>query len=503
MPVGKRIYLNSNLDEYRWFNVSRSWRDDGMNINFDDDDNRYDGWDTDVEYVMTDHGLERTNSNLRSDSEQPEKPLRRVSMAPVRRALPLLLLAAVAAGAVMPAVVRADYEETERRLKAVGVDDDLRAGVHRAIDRAVAWFAVRQISDGSWLDPGTWAGGWGTRTALTTISALAVRHAGTPAAREVAGKAVRFLFERREARDEAVNFVYTAGLASMLLLADASYPKVHGVIATGLATAQDARTGWFGYVGHAEGYASPSVRDLVQLSTTQFAALGLWAAARHGIETPRDVWVRHARGLIAAQTKDGSWAYVPNPKLAGYSTGTFMGLANLLLCERQLGDLSADPDLAKHLLAAKMLALAALRRDVPRILASVQEGQGAWSYEGERWSYYGLYALEKACIFAGIERIGDRGWYEEGARGLLALQEKDGGWGIGSYRSVGTRYPARSDVLSTAFALLFLLRASEVYRPETPSPVDVPKTRVVTGAGSGSPSPESPAPSPLPNAPPK
>ncbi len=413
----------------------------------------------------------------------------------------LLALQAALTGA--PARAHADYEETERRLKTVGVDDALRADVHRAIDRAVAWFAERQISDGSWLDPGTWAGGWGSRTALSAISALAVRHAGTPAAREVSAKALRFLFVRQKTRDEVVNFVYTAGLASMLLMADGSYPKVHETIAQGIASALDARTGWFGYCGRLNGFIVPSVPDVVQLSSTQFAALGLWAASRRGFEAPKDLWIRHARGLVATQTKTGSWAYVPNPALPGYSTGTFMGLANLLLCERQLGDLSADPELAKRLLAAKTLGLGALRRDAAAILDSLAAGRdGSWSYEGERWSYYGLYAMEKACIFAGIEKLGDVGWYEQGARGLLAMQEKDGGWGIGSYRANGTRFPARSDVLSTAFALLFLLRASEVYRPETPSPVDAPRERPVTPAPQPLPGEPSRPPAPAPGPPP-
>jgi hypothetical protein len=75
------------------------------------------------------------------------------------------------------------------------------------------------------------------------------------------------------------------------------------------------------------------------------------------------------------------------------------------------------------------------------VLESLAAGRdGSWSYEGERWSYYGLYAMEKACIFAGIERIGDVGWYEQGARGL-SDQEKDGG--SCSYRAT-QRYPARA-----------------------------------------------------------
>src|SRR5664279_4878707 len=76
MPVGKRIFMSANLDEYHWFTINRKWRNNGINIDFDDDEYRYEGWDSDAEYIMTEHGLERTDRNSRSDGEQPEKPER-------------------------------------------------------------------------------------------------------------------------------------------------------------------------------------------------------------------------------------------------------------------------------------------------------------------------------------------------------------------------------------------------------------------------------------------
>ena len=76
MPVGKKIFMSSNLDEYRWFSINRKWRNNGINIDFDDDEYRYDGWDSDAEYVMTEHGLEKTDRSFHSDEEQPEKPER-------------------------------------------------------------------------------------------------------------------------------------------------------------------------------------------------------------------------------------------------------------------------------------------------------------------------------------------------------------------------------------------------------------------------------------------
>jgi len=76
MPVGKKIFMNANLDEYHWFTINRKWRNNGFNVDFDDDEYRNDGWDSEVEYIMTENGLERSDRNSRSDGEQPEKPER-------------------------------------------------------------------------------------------------------------------------------------------------------------------------------------------------------------------------------------------------------------------------------------------------------------------------------------------------------------------------------------------------------------------------------------------
>jgi phage shock protein PspC (stress-responsive transcriptional regulator) len=77
MPVGKRIFMSANLDEYHWFTINRKWRNNGINIDFDDDEYRYDGWDSDAEYIMTEHGLEKSDRTFQNDREQPEKPERK------------------------------------------------------------------------------------------------------------------------------------------------------------------------------------------------------------------------------------------------------------------------------------------------------------------------------------------------------------------------------------------------------------------------------------------
>ncbi len=409
------------------------------------------------------------------------------------------LLAAVCLLATGPArPARADYDETERRLAVAGVDADLRARIHQGIDRGVECLAKRQIGDGSYLDPAAMGGL--NRDGVTVLCALALRHAATPAAREPLARAMKYLFDaRREPRDALVNEVYSAGLAAMLLMGDASREKEARRTGAGIVHGQDLRTGWWGYFNGGDGSPS-SAHDMIQLSTTQFAGLGLCASVKSGVAVPRTTWDRHARGLATSQTADGSWGYMPAGK-AGYPTGTFMGLANLLLAEAALGDLTGDPDLLRAVGIAKRKGLVALARDGAAVLDALADGgTGAWAIGGASWSYYGLYALEKACIFADVERCGDVAWYPVGAEGLLRLQGTDGGWGGVVDGPAGRQVYRRSDLVSTAFALLFLLRSAESFHPTTPSPIDTPRPKVTTPTD---PPPAVPPPAPTPPAKPR
>jgi phage shock protein PspC (stress-responsive transcriptional regulator) len=75
MPVGKRIFLKGNLDDYKWFNMnSKRWRNNGVDIEWNDsDDEDANSWDTEVEYIMTVNGLERTNKNYKDNDDNEEQ----------------------------------------------------------------------------------------------------------------------------------------------------------------------------------------------------------------------------------------------------------------------------------------------------------------------------------------------------------------------------------------------------------------------------------------------
>lgn len=68
VPVGKQIRMDRSLEEFYWFDLSRNnWRNHRDNRDWNDDwnndnDNDSYSWSNGVDYVMTDHGLERTAS---------------------------------------------------------------------------------------------------------------------------------------------------------------------------------------------------------------------------------------------------------------------------------------------------------------------------------------------------------------------------------------------------------------------------------------------------------
>jgi hypothetical protein len=70
--------------------------------------------------------------------------------------------------------------------------------------------------------------------------------------------------------------------------------------------------------------------------------------------------------------------------------------------------------------------------------------------KGQGKAYYFLFSLERVAVAYGLERIGNKDWYEWGANHLLRHQGADGGW-TGEFEAAGS---------DTCFAILFLRRAN-------------------------------------------
>jgi hypothetical protein len=392
----------------------------------------------------------------------------------VTRGLLVLLFLALAA----PRLARADgTEETEYRLKTAGIDAALRTRIHAGIDRAVDRLRAFQGK----------RGGVGVHVGQTVLVALALRHAGTPSAREGAQKVLDALRAEKSKNASVVASTYEAGITAMLLHADRSLPELRRTIHERLATGPGASGYW--------GYESAGSR-VGNLSTAQYGALGLWASERGGAVPALTPWETHLRALIRYQRPNGSWSYAPGSATGGavahsYPTGTLMGYANLVLASRALAEAIAEDDsLLVETTIARARAEAALRRDVQWMLAT----SNVPTIVGSQ-ALYSLFALEKACVFSGGADVGGVAWYREGAVLLLDNQRKDGGWPEYALRGDGRSAAGRSTPVGTSFGLLFLLRASESYRPTTPRPVD--RAPTITGA-EAPPEPSDVAPRPPP-----
>ncbi len=127
-----------------------------------------------------------------------------------------------------------------------------------------------------------------------------------------------------------------------------------------------------------------------------------------------------------------------------------MGLAGLCLAEAALQGNVEDAPLLKRVAVARLKGIAALRRDVDAQLDALRPPKGGVApfLDG-----YSLYALEKACVFAGIEQVEGGSWYVRLAEAIVALQDEDGAW-------------AR-DPIRTSFFVLFLARSPERSSPVT------------------------------------
>ncbi|MHC4606700.1 MAG: VWA domain-containing protein [Planctomycetota bacterium] len=167
-------------------------------------------------------------------------------------------------------------------------------------------------------------------------------------------------------------------------------------------------------------------------SVTQFAILGLHAAARCGHEIPAVTWERCLKTMKERHEKElGGWGYG-----IGETTGsmTCAGVCTIALCRHYLG--KGKPLEDEHL----QKGLAWLGKNF-----TVEKNPPE-----EDWHLYYMYSLERTGVFCATEFFGDHEWYAQGAKWFVENQAENGSWS-------GRR---ESEILGTGFALLFLTRAT-------------------------------------------
>jgi len=192
-----------------------------------------------------------------------------------------------------------------------------------------------------------------------------------------------------------------------------------------------------GYTYTSSGGAANATYDN---SNAQMALLGVWAAARRGVDVPPAYWSRAERYWLEQQQPDGGWGYRTHPRTLQaktYGSMTAAGLASLFIC-------------FDNLRAEKFVRCAASAENEPIAKALAWMGKSFLAHENPRkgveWYYYWLYCAARVGLASGHKYFGAHDWYAEGRRELLACQNGDGSWGYGER------------IVETAFALMFIVR---------------------------------------------
>ena len=267
-----------------------------------------------------------------------------------------------------------------------------------------------------------------------------------------------------------------------------------------------------------DGSWSYSKNGGADLSVTQYAILGLWAAERAGAKVPKDVWGRSAKFFVKAQRDDGGFPYQawragnPTMNMTAAALGS-MAITRMHLPkgggssdrrkepdaptavvggEEEATDITAElvvrygifrpvDEEAERLAEEARLAEAnappveeepdaADRADETTVRAGSMDGPigRATGWLNQRFGVkndlprhlsYWYYTLERAASLTDRTEMGGQDWYTVCADFLLTEQASDGHW------LVSTQYPKAGD---TAFVVLFLSRPTQKYSKAKP-----------------------------------
>jgi hypothetical protein len=334
----------------------------------------------------------------------------------------------------------------------------LKPTIDKAIGDGVESLFDAQLRDGSWGVTHDHVGG------QTALCAYALLKCGVPISHPSLQRAFGFL--------DGITPTRTYSVGCMLLAYGATDNPDHKARMRELLAIMvrfQHKHGTYGYPHNAP-----------DLSNTQYAALGLWAANKSGLKVPPQLWDRLAKGTIAhqeafrmakvtitnrtgvSQREVAGFQYRANgSKTANNATGTMTtaGVSILKICEIGLGK-KLKGKARKEFNRAMEAGLSWL--DVYFSVKSDQKPKA----RGGQWLLYYLYGMERVGGLTRREQFGEHWWYVDGAKEVLRRQ-KNGGWG---------------KAYDTCFALLFLRRAT-ITAPMTGAGAGGGRTRHLFAAG--------------------
>ncbi|MCY2934086.1 MAG: DUF4159 domain-containing protein [Planctomycetota bacterium] len=327
--------------------------------------------------------------------------------------------------------------------RAQAIKDVRQEDVERSIREGIRFLKSRQKADGSWSQPGFEQ----HNTGVTSLVTLALLTAGEDPKLAQIQKALAYL---RQYRAEDLDSVYAVSLQTMALAA--AEPEADKVRLTAnvqwLENAQikpNDRISWAGTWSYTGKKTSQGDN-----SNTQYALLGLNAASEVGIPVRPEVWKLARDYWTQTQTRSGGWAYTPSSTgetgsmtCAGISSMIITGLRRYQGTERLLGD--------------RIEGCGAGGFD-RRVQAGIDWLSNRFTVRANPgspvgiWRYYYLYGVERAGRLSGTRYFGKNDWYREGARELVAEQDRLQGFWRGSDNI------EKDPLIATSFALLFLAK---------------------------------------------
>jgi hypothetical protein len=307
--------------------------------------------------------------------------------------------------------------------------------------------------------------------ARRTLTVLAMYKAGIPKDSPLVKETVNEIVSRCQGETYVPggDHIYQAGVeATFLADLDAQAHRAElSLLRDYLIKQQLENGGWDYPQGHGPGCNGDT-------SVTQYACLGLWAAARSGLEVEPEIWLRVINWHMEFQNADGGFAYCPK---FGNDTSSTLNMSAAGIGSLHVAMLHLDPTLiplgkaVKEKEAAKAPpkfgVLEKLVIDGPAqpktaaipagAIGSVRKAFG-WleprfrvENKGSYHNTYYYYTLERMAALANVKMIGGHDWFNECADYLLTVQKPDGSW----KESAGF-----NELLDTDFCMLFLTRST-------------------------------------------
>jgi hypothetical protein len=315
--------------------------------------------------------------------------------------------------------------------------------INDAVEKGVAWLRGRQKTDGSFR--GYHEGGY--PTGVAALALLSLLKSGVGPNDPAIQKGVAYLSYK------SFEKTYSTGLTLMVI--DALNSKEYDAWAQrGADWLVSVRNKNLKIWGYPDG--GPD------LSNTQYAILGLQAAARRGAKVPPNVWLDVLDWMERQQADSGAITYTPGHRPSG--SMTLAGIATALIC---MDEAEGDRRFQTKSRTYETVVRRAFDWFSARYsVESNPDGEGDASAVANL--HYYLYGLERVGVLSNAKTIGGHDWYRDGSDYLLATQAQDGSWTA----------PGSLDAMSdTGFALLFLRRATVTLRAASPIAADAPDAR--------------------------